>query len=65
MNRATLERAILAEAKTVFCNPKLRKKDILEWSSGPVKAFGDEVVALIPELNLNVCVSSGFDRRPS
>lgn len=45
MSMASLEREILAEAKTVFQNPKLRMKDIMEWSTGDIKPESDEVVA--------------------
>lgn len=61
---ASLEREILAEARVVFDNPKLRKKDLLEWSTGPVTAQPGEVVELLPTLRVSVAIDEKNDRRP-
>ena len=63
MSMQTLERAILAEAKTVLNNPKLKMKDIMEWSTGPVKAEDGEVIVELPGLGVNVAVAKSNDLR--
>ena len=56
MTMQTLERAILAEAKKVTGNQKLKMKDIMEWSSGEIKEFPEEEQFLLPELGINISV---------
>ena len=56
MSLKTLELAILAEAKTVTKNPKLKMKDIMERSTGDVKQEEGEKVYHLPELNINIAV---------
>ncbi len=64
MTMRDLERATWQEAKVVFNNPKLRLKDLLEWSTGDVKPESDdEVVAILPELQLSVCIDKKHDKR--
>jgi hypothetical protein len=63
MSMATLETAILAEARAVFNNRKLRKKDILEWGTGTVKAVDGEVQATLPVLKVNVAILKVNDKR--
>lgn len=63
MSMATLERAVLAGAKIVFNNPKLRMKDILEWSTGKVKAEEGEVVARVDDPGVYVAISKEHDKR--
>jgi len=65
MSMATLEKAILFGAKEVFKNSKLRKKDLLEWSSNKIKPqFVDiEVVARVPDPGVWVCVLKTMDKR--
>lgn len=63
MSMATLERAILAGAKLVFKNPKLRMKDILEWSTGRVEAQDGEVAAYVPDPGINVAIKKELDKR--
>jgi len=64
MSMATLEKAILFGAKEVFKNSKLRKKDLLEWSSGELKPQADtEVVARVPDPGVWVCVLKTMDKR--
>lgn len=57
MSLATLERAILAELRAVTGRAKLRKKDIMEWSTGPVKPRVGETVYVLPDLGINVVVA--------
>jgi len=45
MTMSTLESVILAEARAVFHNRKLRLKDIREWRTSLIFAHDGEVVA--------------------
>lgn len=63
MSMATLERAILAGARGVLENPKLRRKDIMEWSSGKVLPQPGEVVVRIPDPGVWVAVKNECDKR--
>lgn len=56
MSLATLERAIMDELREVSGNKKLRKKDLMEWSTGKVEAQEGEKVYFLPKLNMNVCI---------
>lgn len=51
-----LTTAILCELKLVAKNNKLRQKDIMEWSTGEVKAQEGEKLYFLPELQINVAV---------
>lgn len=57
-----LERAILADAKQVFNNKKLRLKDLMEWSTGKIESRDDEVVAVMPD-GINVAIKKEHDKR--
>ncbi len=67
MGLSKLDREILAEAKTVFKNPKLRNKDIREWTTDEQAAKehqeDGEVVAKLPVLGIFVCVFEVNDKR--
>lgn len=63
MSMATLERAILAGAKFVFKNPKLRNKDIMEWRSADIKPEAGEVVAYVPDPGVWVAIKKECDKR--
>lgn len=52
MSFATLERAVLAELRQVTKNSKLRLKDIMEWSTGEVKAQEGETLYFLPDLKV-------------
>lgn len=56
MSMQTLEREILVESKNVTGNKKLRMKDILEWSSGPIKKQPGEKLYFLPELKINIAI---------
>lgn len=64
MSMASLERAILAGAKIVFCNNKLRNKDIQEWSTGTIEPHEGERVARVPDPGVYVAVKAEHDKRP-
>ena len=63
MSIATLERAILAGAKIVFNNPKLKMKDIQEWCSGEIEPHDGEVTVWIPDPGVWVAVKTENDKR--
>ena len=56
MSMQSLERAVLAEAKKVTGNKKLRMKDIMEWRSGEIKAQEGEKLYCLPTLKINIAV---------
>lgn len=56
MSLRTLEAAILAEARTVTKRPKLRQKDIREWSTGEITPEAGEVTHFLPVLRVYVAV---------
>ncbi len=56
MSIQSLERAVLAEAKKVTGNNKLRMKDILEWSTGDIVPQPGEKLHRLPELAINIAV---------
>jgi hypothetical protein len=63
MSLATLERAILAGAKIELKNPKLRQKDIQEWSTSEVKPQNGEVALRIPDPGIWIAVKKERDKR--
>lgn len=56
MSMQSLERAILAEAKKITGNKKLRMKDIMEWSTGEIKAQSEEELHRLPEMGVNIAI---------
>jgi len=56
MSEQSLERAVLAEAKEVTGNKKLKMKDIMEWSTGEVNAQDGEKLYWLPVLGVSVAV---------
>lgn len=58
MGMRELESAILAEAKIVTGNNKLKKKDIMEWSTGEVKPEQGEKVYHLPDMNCNIAIKT-------
>ena len=63
MGMAQLENAILAAAKRHFKNPKLKKKDLLEWSTGEIAAQAGEVTAWIADPGVYVAIKTENDKR--
>lgn len=59
MTYAAFERIILAELREVAMNKKLRQKDIMEWSTGPVKVEEGEALYYLPRLGVHVSVKVG------
>ena len=64
MSLKSLERMIISEARGVLKNPKLRVKDLMEWSSAPIKKANDEeIVERLPVSNIYIAVKSACDKR--
>lgn len=64
MSWRTLEIAINLSAKKVLCNPKLRLKDLLEWSTGEVSPRDGEIVIEIGDgLNVSAVYKKEMDKR--
>lgn len=63
MSIRALESAITAEARRHFNNPKLRVKDIQEWSSGPIEPQAGEVVARMPLNGVWVAIKAEHNKR--
>ena len=64
MSMKTLEAAILAEAREVLKNRKLRQKDIAEWSTGEIEAHDGEVVVHLIHIGAYAAVKTEHDKRP-
>jgi hypothetical protein len=62
MTRA-FESTITFYARTVFANPKLRVKDLQEWSTRPIADRAGEATAHIKELGVYVAVLTACDKR--
>ena len=63
MSMRTLEKAVLEGAKIAFKNPKLKMKDIQEWSSGDILPHEGEVVCHVPDPGVYVAVKTENDKR--
>ena len=57
MGMKELERAILSELRVVAKNNKLRLKDLMEWSTGEIKAQEGETLYFLPDLEIYCAVS--------
>lgn len=56
MGMRQLEAAILREARQFLNAPKLRQKDIVEWSNGLTVTQEGETMFCLPGLKINICV---------
>lgn len=65
MSLRSLESAILANARHLFVNGRLRLKDIMEWSSGEIKPQAGEVTERLPEIGAWVTIKKEHDKRPT
>jgi hypothetical protein len=65
MSWAILNREVLSLARAALNNPKLRKKDIVEWSTGEVKPEESEIAFKLgaPLTGINVVVDKKHDKR--
>ena len=70
MSMASLERAIVEEARSVLVNPKFRLKDLMEWKTGSadagsIEAHDGEGLAYLPELQVWIAFPRDCDKRPT
>jgi len=63
VSMATLERAIVVEARKVLKNPKLRIKDIMEWSTSKMKENDGEIIIRVDDPGVYVAVKREHDHR--
>lgn len=63
MSLRSLESAITAEARNHFANPKLRVKDLMEWSCTEIKPQEGEIVAKLPLNGVYVAIEEKHDKR--
>jgi hypothetical protein len=63
MSMRSLESAITYEACRFFNNPKLRVKDLMEWSTGEIAAREGEVVARMALNGVHVAIKTECDKR--
>lgn len=60
---AVIESEILAEAKRVLKNPRLRKKDILEWAFGEVLPADGVIAISLQAIGCTICTLKTNDKR--
>lgn len=64
MSLKSFESMIVREARGVLKNSKLRVKDLMEWSSAPIKKAHDgEIIEHLPVSNIYIAVKSDCDKR--
>lgn len=63
MSLNQFESQIWRAAQRLLNNPKMRKKDLLEWSTGEVQGREGEVVLKIEELGVTIAVDQSIDKR--
>ena len=59
----SFESMIWRECQRILENPKMRKKDLAEWSTGELEPRDGEIVIRVDSLGVNAVVSAGLDRR--
>ena len=64
MSMRQLESAIVSEARSIFRNPKLRVKDLMEWSSGQLTLHDGEIIERMPLTGVFVAIKAECDKRP-
>ena len=63
MSVSQLESVIWRECQRILENPKMRKKDLLEWSTGEVEPRDGEIAIYIDHLGITAVVQAQLDRR--
>lgn len=63
MSLVSLETEILAQLKVIAKNSKLRKKDMMEWSSAKLEPHDGEVIISLPALGVEVAILTELDKR--
>lgn len=56
MSVKTLENSIVRELRTVAKNDKIKLKDLMEWSTGKIKAQDGETLFFLPVLKVHCAV---------
>lgn len=56
MGLREIQAEILAEARVVTKKPKLRQKDIMEWSTGEIDTHEEERSFFLPKLRVYVSI---------
>lgn len=51
-----VERAILSELRIVAKNNKLKMSNVMEWSTGEIKAQEGETLYFLPDMKVNCAV---------
>lgn len=62
MSMKTLDREILNELRTIAKLPKLRIKDIQDWSMSNITAQFGEVVHYLPRLEIYAAIKKVLDK---
>jgi len=66
MSMASLEREIVQKARIALNNPKLRTKDLLEWSTSEAAVKKnqrpEEVTIHLPDPGVWICVAKSCDK---
>ena len=63
MSLNSLETTVWRECQRLLENSKMRKKDLLEWSTGDIEPREGEILIHIPSLSINVVVLASLDKR--
>ena len=63
MSLNALDTQVWHECQRVLQNPRLRRRDVLEWSAGNVSAQEGEIIVHLESLGVNVAVLAVHDRR--
>lgn len=64
MSIATLENQLAVEVAAMIQNPKFKRKDILEWSSGECKPESiEETTVYVKSMGLSVTFLAKLDKR--
>ena len=63
MSLNKLETEIWHECQTILQNPKMRKKDLLEWSIGAIEPRDGEISIWVDRFHVNAVVLSTLDHR--
>lgn len=65
MSMTQLESAVWRATKDLVKNKKLRKKDIIEWTSGKAKPRPEEVLVKVEAVGMSweVCILKEHDKR--
>lgn len=63
MSMRSLESAITAEARRFFLNPKLRVKDLQEWSTAEIAPQAGEIAVRLPLSGVWVAIKTTDDKR--